>query len=73
MKNDRIDKRVYIWECAGGRSVGKSRKSWFDTLKDCLRKRGLNVRQARRMVHDRSVRRQFCRGNAWGVVRGMKP
>ena len=41
-------------ECAGNRSVGRSRKSWIDTVKDCLRKRALDVRQASRMVQDRS-------------------
>ena len=41
MKNDRI-KRVYVWECTGCCSVGRPRKRWIDTLKDCLclRKRG---------------------------------
>ena len=39
---------------AGSRSVGRPRKSWIDTVKDCLKKRGLDVRKARRIVHDRS-------------------
>ena len=46
--------RVYVRECAGSHSVGKPRKRWIDTVKECLRKRSLNVRQARRMVLDRS-------------------
>ena len=29
-------------------------KKWIDTMKDCLKKRGLEVKQARRIVHDRS-------------------
>ena len=33
-----------------------------DTVKDCLRKRGLNVRQARRIMHDRSEWWRFVRG-----------
>ena len=41
MKNDRIAKRVYIGEYAGTHSVGKLRKRWIDTVKDCLKKRGL--------------------------------
>ena len=36
----RIDEGVLRW--------------WIDTAKDCLKKDGLDVRQARRMVHDRS-------------------
>ena len=65
MENDRFAKRVYVGECAGSRSVGRTRKRWIDTLKDLLRKRGLNVRQARRLVQDRSEWREFVRGNTW--------
>ena len=46
---------VYVGECAGSHSVDRPRKSWIDTVKECLKKRGLVVRQARRMVQDRSV------------------
>ena len=49
MERDRITKRVYVGECAG-----RPRKRWIDTVKECLEKRGLDVRQARRMVQDRS-------------------
>ena len=45
-------------------------KEMIDTVKDCLKKRGLDVRQARRMVHDWSVWGGFVRGNAWGVAQG---
>ena len=69
MENDRFAKRVYVGECAGSRSVGRTRKRWIDTLKDLLRKRGLNVRQARRLVQDRSEWREFVRGNTWGIAR----
>ena len=55
MKNDRIAKRLYVGEWAGSRSVSRPRKRWIDTLKDSLKKRGLGVRQAGRMVHDRNV------------------
>ena len=67
MERDRIAKRSYVGECADSRSVGKPRKRWIDTLKECLRKRGLDVRQARRMVQDRSEWRGFVRGIAWGI------
>ena len=62
MERDRIAKRVYIGECAGSRSVGRPRKRWIDTVKECLRKRGLDFRQTRRMVQDRSEWRMFLRG-----------
>ena len=48
-------------ECAGSRSMGRPRKSWIHTVKECLKKRGLDARQARRMVQDRS--------KWWGFVR----
>ena len=44
MENDRIAKRVYVRECAGNRSVGRPWKRWIDTVKESLRKRGLDVR-----------------------------
>ena len=50
IENGRFAKRVYVGEYAGGSLVGRSLKRWIDTVKDCLRKRGLDVRQARRLV-----------------------
>ena len=50
MEKDVIAERVYVGLCAGSCSVGWLRKIRIDTLKDCLRKRGLDVMQARRMV-----------------------
>ena len=52
MENDRITKRVYGGMCACSCSVGMPQKMWIYTVKDCLKKTGLNVRQAGRMVHD---------------------
>ena len=73
MERDRIAKRVYVVECDGSLSVGRPRKRWNDTVKDCLRKRGLDVRQTMRMVQDRSEwGGGFVRGNVWGVA-GDKP
>ena len=43
MENDRIANRVYVGECVGIRSVGRPRKRWTDTVKNCLRKRGLDM------------------------------
>ena len=73
MKRDRIANRVYVGECAGSLSVGRPRKRWINTVKDCLKKRGLEVRQARRMVQDRSEWRGFVRESAWNISRGMNP
>ena len=73
MERDRIAKRVYVGESACIRSVGKPWKRWIDTVKECLRKRGLDVRQARRMVQDNNEWQGFVRGNAWGVAQGMSP
>ena len=62
MEKDKIDKRVYVRECTGSRSVSSPRKRWTDTMKDCLRKRGLDISQARRIVQDRSE----CMGRSPG-------
>ena len=49
------------------------RKRWTDTVKDCLRKRGLDGRQARRKVQDRSEWPGLVSGNAWDVARRINP
>ena len=56
IKNGRIAKRVYVGECTGNHPVVRSRKRRINTVKDCLKKGGLDVRRARRMMHDRSGR-----------------
>ena len=73
MENDRCAKGVYLRKCAGSHSVGRLRKRWIDTIKDCLRKRGLHVRLARKMVDDRREWRGYVRENAWGIARGDEP
>ena len=50
MERDRIAKRVYVGECAGSHSVGRAWKRWIDTVKECLKKRSLYIRQATGMV-----------------------
>ena len=72
MERDRIAKSL-LGVCAGNRSVGRPRKRWIDTVKEGLRKRGLDVRLARRVVQDRSEWWGFVRGSTWGVVRRMNP
>ena len=73
MEKESIVKRVYVGKCAGSRSVGRPRKIWIDAVKECLRKIGLDVRRARRMVQDRSEWRGFVSGSAWGISQGMNP
>ena len=50
-----------------------TRKEMIDDVKECLRKKGLDVRQPRRMVQDKSEWRGFVKGSAWGVAREMNP
>ena len=47
--------REYVGVCAGSHLVCRPWKRWTDTVKYCLRKRSLDVRQTRRMVQDRNV------------------
>ena len=54
MEDDRIAKRVYVGEYDVIRSEGKPQKRLIDTVKDCLWKKNLNVRQPRRLVQDSS-------------------
>ena len=42
-------------------------------MKDYLKKRGLDIRQVRRMVHNRSVWRGFVRENFVGHYVGDEP
>ena len=63
----------HVGVCASTRSVGRSGKRWIDIVKECLRKRSLDVRQARRMVQDRSEWWGFVRRNARGVAQEMNP
>ena len=55
VENDMIAKRVYVEECAGSCLVGRLRKRWTDTMKACLRKICLDVREARRIVQVRGL------------------
>ena len=68
LENDRIAKRVYVGECVDSRSVGRPWKKWINAMKDCLKKRDLDVRQARRIVYDRSAWQGFVRGNIHGAL-----
>ena len=47
--------------------MGELWKRWIDSVSYCFKK-SLNIGQARRMVHDRSVWWEFVKGNAWGIA-----
>ena len=70
-EKDRIAKKVYVGECASSRSVGRPQRRWNDNVKECLKKRGLDVWQARGMVLDRSEWWGFVKGDAWGIAQGI--
>ena len=53
--------------------VNGNRKLFWKKVKEYLRKRGLDVRQARRMGQNRSEWWGFVRGNAWGIAQVMNP
>ena len=59
--------------CAGSHSVDRPWERWIHAVKQCIRKRGWDIRQTRRMVQDRSEWWEFVRGNVWGVAQGMNP
>ena len=73
MERDSIAKRVCVGESASSRSVGRPRKRRIDTVKEWLKKRALDVMQARRMVQDRSEWPGFVKRNAGVIARGMNP
>ena len=60
-----------MYEYAGSHSVGWPRKRWIYSAKEVLKKRGLDISQARRMVQVKSEWWGFLSGNAWGVDREM--
>ena len=41
VERDRITKRIYVGVCASSCLVGGRQKRWIDSMKDCLKKRGL--------------------------------
>ena len=55
MGEERLVGRVYRANMEGNRGRGRPQRRWIDTVKDCLKKRGMDIREARRMLHDCSV------------------
>jgi hypothetical protein len=62
MNRSWLVKRMYNGECVGNRPVGRPKKRWIESLKECLTERNVSLVEARRMVCDRSVWRGFCKG-----------
>ena len=67
IENDRIAKRVYVGEYACSCSLGRLSKQWINTVKNCLKERGLDVRLGRKMVHDRNEWWGVCEGGVCGA------
>ena len=63
LEKDRIAKRVCRRECWYSCSLGRVWKRWIDTMKEFLREKGLDVRQARRMAR---VYEGECMGHSPG-------
>ena len=67
---------MYKTEYVGQRIRGRSPKRWRESVQELMNKRGLNLREAERLVHDRNAWRGYVRGNAWGAgnaAPGMNP
>ena len=62
MDESRLVKRMYNGECVGKRPVGRPKKRWIDSVKECLNERNVNLVEARRMVCNRDEWRGFCSG-----------
>ena len=65
MGNDRIARKG---ECVGSSLVGRRLKRGIDPVNDCLKKRGVNAGQVRRVVYDRNEWRGFVWRNTWGIA-----
>ena len=63
----------YMCKCEGSCLVGRLWKRWIDLVNNCLKKRGLNVGQARRMVYDKNEWWGFVRSNTLDIALGMNP
>jgi hypothetical protein len=66
MDGNRLVKRMYSSECVGNRPVGRPKKRWIDSVKECLIERNVNLVEARRLARDRCDWRGFVRGYGCG-------
>merc|ERR1712002_1280818 len=64
MGNERLVKRVYDSEVRGVRRMGRPRKSWMNGVNETLKRKGLNIQEAKDSVPDRNGWRSICRGGS---------
>ena len=60
---DRID-RDAMWRVLSmyGIKTGRPRKSWMNGVNETLKRKGLNIQEAKDSVQDRNGWRSICRG-----------
>ena len=63
MDDRRMVKKMY----KGERSVGRGKRIWIDSVKECLMEKNVSLDQARRLACDRSDWRRFVRGRICGT------
>merc|ERR1712002_295278 len=62
MGNERLVKRVYDSEVRGVRRRGRPRKSWMNGVNETLKRKGLNIQEAKDSVQERNGWGSICRG-----------
>ena len=62
VKGERMEERMYGSGLEGRRGRGRPNMRWMAGVKSALRVRGLNLEQAREIVHDRPVWRGLING-----------
>jgi len=67
MGGERLVRRVYDSDARGMRGRGRPRKCWIDGTKEVMRRKGLDIQEARVCVQDRNEWRSICRGDRRAV------
>jgi len=67
MEGERLVRRVYDSDARGMRGRGRPRKCWIDGTKEVMRRKGLDIQEARVCVQDRNEWRSICRGDRRAV------
>ena len=62
MDGERMAKRIYDLGVEGRQGRGRPIMGWMEGVKTAVRNRGLNLEQAREIVHDRPVWRGLING-----------
>src|SRR5678815_3266590 len=57
--DSRLVKRIFSGEYAGSRPVGRQKKKWIESVKECRKERNVSLAEARRKVHNMSKYRSF--------------